>query len=74
MIAGFHKYFLLLASVHPRAPPHLGNVVHEVHARLVGLGVCQLEQRGHPEANGIGAVTTLNNKLFEWSVHQYDKC
>lgn len=62
------------SSVHPSVPPHLGNIVHEVHARLVGLGVGQLEQRGHPEANGIGTVTTLKNILFEWSIRQYNKC
>lgn len=60
----------------PRAPLHLGNVVHEVHARLVGLGVCQLEQRRHPEANGVGrgTVTTLKNTPCQWSIHQQDKC
>lgn len=40
---------------------HLGHVVHEVHAGLVGLGVGQIEQRAHPEANSIGTVTTLNS-------------
>lgn len=43
-----------------KAPAHLGNVVHEVHARLVGLGVRQLQKRGHPEADGVRRVAALN--------------
>lgn len=40
---------------------HLGDVVHEVHAGLVGLGVRQLEERGHPEADGVRGVAALNH-------------
>lgn len=60
----FYKLFLQWASVHPRAPSYFSDIMHEVHAGLVGLGVCQIEQRGHPEANGIGTVTTLQRNLF----------
>lgn len=40
---------------------HLGHVVHEVHAWLVGFGVGQLEERGHPEADGVGSVAALSD-------------
>lgn len=42
---------------------HLGNVVHEVHAGLVGFGVGQLEQRGHAEADGVSGVAPLNHTM-----------
>lgn len=33
--------------------------MHQVHAGLVGLGVHQLEQRGHPEPDGAPRVSAL---------------
>lgn len=48
-------------SCHAIAPAHLGDVVHEVHARLVGFGVRQLEKWGHPETDGVCSVATLNH-------------
>lgn len=57
-------FSLHLSSVPLKAPPYFSYKVHEVHARLVGLGVCQVEQRGHPEADGIGTVATLQQKGF----------
>lgn len=48
---------------------HLGNVVHEVHARLVGFGVRQLEKWGHPEADGVCSVTTLNH-TWQWRLYR----
>ena len=42
-------------------PVYHGNVVHEVHSRFVGLGVHELEERGHSEANGTACIATLKN-------------
>lgn len=46
---------------------YFSHKVHEVHARLVGLGVSQVEERGHPEADGIGTAATLQQ--FVHCVH-----
>ena len=58
--------------VRPTSPvaAHLGNKVHQVHARLVGLCVRQLEEGGHPEANSVAAVATLYNiKTVIWLIN-----
>ena len=62
----YTAFFNTVSSEHLSVPgtrPHLGYIVHEVHARLVCLGVGQLEQGRHPEADGVGTVTTLKKNM-----------
>lgn len=45
-------------AVQPRQP-HLQHVVQQRHTALLGLGLCELQQRAHLKAVGVPSVAAL---------------